>query len=495
MELYERFTDLDYKTPKGVRTALGMSSIDPFWVGIDKYRKANTQGLLLRTVGQASSYRYVATPALSKKYGDLGSKIEAFVKAYKELDSDTKAAVDKAFKKEALSRLNVIKRTKASELTLKAMVNKMYRDEEPAFASLKGYLEALEDMAYRGVRTLDEDFLAREFEFLCQTAELTSFYRQGATNEKSIRIQVGSLPEAYSEDIPLLMEGLMNFLAEDPTPIYLKAFIAMYALLAIRPFASYNEEMACLLCKAALSGHGEAATLLPVEVLLLPSESFSDYFATTLRTGDMTYVIQHTIKELNTAIDSSLDQITRFKKNALLEEFVVKTVEEPAPITPVEVKTEPVKIVEAPVKETPTVVPPRQEPRPEPKPEPRPEPRPTPTPTPEPRPVKRIEAIPVGEGERAVSAPRASLNDKEIKETAKYLRESHPGLSKGQCLFYASHCTLGRYYAIADYKKTMKCAYETARTSMDKLAAEGFYQKLQVKNKFVYTPIKQGENK
>ena len=35
-----------------------------------------------------------------------------------------------------------------------------------------------------------------------------------------------------------------------------------------------------------------------------------------------------------------------------------------------------------------------------------------------------------------------------------------------------------------------ECAYETARTSMDNLVSEGFYQKEMIKNKkYVYTPI------
>jgi hypothetical protein len=71
--------------------------------------------------------------------------------------------------------------------------------------------------------------------------------------------------------------------------------------------------------------------------------------------------------------------------------------------------------------------------------------------------------------------------------------ETNPRIRKPQALFFASHSSLGRYYTIQDYKRTIRCAYETARTSMDNLAAEGFYQKLQIKNKFVYTPIKQGE--
>jgi len=98
-------------------------------------------------------------------------------------------------------------------------------------------------------------------------------------------------------------------------------------------------------------------------------------------------------------------------------------------------------------------------------------------------------------GELAFTVPGTGLSDKEIKEYSRYIVETNPNVRRPQALFFAGHSVVGRYYTIQDYKRTIRCAYETARTSMDNLAAEGFYKKLQVKNKFVYTPIKQGENK
>ena len=69
------------------------------------------------------------------------------------------------------------------------------------------------------------------------------------------------------------------------------------------------------------------------------------------------------------------------------------------------------------------------------------------------------------------------------------LLESDPSLKKGEAYFYARHCTMNKRYTIAQYKKELGCAYETARTSMEHLAELGYYRKEQVKNKFVYTPI------
>ena len=65
-----------------------------------------------------------------------------------------------------------------------------------------------------------------------------------------------------------------------------------------------------------------------------------------------------------------------------------------------------------------------------------------------------------------------------------------PSLKKGEAYFYARHCTMHMNYTIAQYKKALGCAYETARTSMEHLVELHYYEKAQVKNKFVYTPIK-----
>ena len=93
--------------------------------------------------------------------------------------------------------------------------------------------------------------------------------------------------------------------------------------------------------------------------------------------------------------------------------------------------------------------------------------------------------------ERNVSLPTIpqGLDEKEISLVASSLCEMYPTLKPLQAQFYASHCTIGKYYTIAQYKKEMNVAYETARTSMDNLADLGLYKKEAQKNKFIYTPV------
>ena len=82
------------------------------------------------------------------------------------------------------------------------------------------------------------------------------------------------------------------------------------------------------------------------------------------------------------------------------------------------------------------------------------------------------------------------LDEKDARRLEQHLLELDVRLKKGEAYFYARHCTIGMYYTIEQYKKALKCVYETARTSMDHLAELGYYKKTKYGKKFVYTPVK-----
>lgn len=88
----------------------------------------------------------------------------------------------------------------------------------------------------------------------------------------------------------------------------------------------------------------------------------------------------------------------------------------------------------------------------------------------------------------------SGLQDSDILKITNDLMETYPSMKYSQAHFYASHCTIGRFYTINQFKQEEKTSYETARTSMDYLASIGFYQKTQMKNKFVYRPIPRNTN-
>lgn len=69
------------------------------------------------------------------------------------------------------------------------------------------------------------------------------------------------------------------------------------------------------------------------------------------------------------------------------------------------------------------------------------------------------------------------------------LLESYPVLHKVQAHFLVTHCTLGKFYTVDEFKSGEKVAYETARKGMDMLAQLGFYAKSKTGKKFTYAPL------
>ena len=198
---------------------------------------------------------------------------------------------------------------------------------------------------------------------------------------------------------------------------------------------------------------------LPIEGFTKHDPEYLDFANSAVEDGDLSYPVYYFLSSLRRR----------------LADMVIQEVER---------KDEPAPAIMAEAKEQPSPTPPSGV-----------ESRPTPAfdnPPPAIKaPIERIEEIPSSEGKLAIVVRKSQLSEKELKEAARYIAMTHPNLRKTQANFYVSHCEIGCYYTIADYKKHAKCAYETARTSMDKLAEEGFYKKLQLKNKYVYTPIKQ----
>ena len=89
----------------------------------------------------------------------------------------------------------------------------------------------------------------------------------------------------------------------------------------------------------------------------------------------------------------------------------------------------------------------------------------------------------------AVSYIPPALDEKQALRLEQHLLELDPSLRKHEARFYARHCTLGKSYTIAQYKRMIGCVYETARTAMDHLVELGYYRKDSSNKKFIYTPI------
>ncbi len=491
------YTDSSYLTRRELKIALGTSLIDNIWRSIEGYRQEYSKRLRLKTVSQLP-ITVTYTQALSNKFQNFWTKLSYLMMTYGRLGTSgpEKDAADRYAELILLKSAARLESKLASELALKAMSTGMYRDDNPELRAIFGYHKALRDLEQNFTDPVDENLLGKFYGEICAGEELTSFYRvfepKAVLNSRTIG---GAYECAPAKKIEECLDELWSFLQYDNASPVVKAFATLYMVHFIRPFDAHNDLVASLMAKAVLAGNnlGESMVLLPLENVLFVSEKLKDIMQETQSSGDLTYFICYAIDTLNPLLDAMLNQFNEISRLAIKKEAVETPAPKPEPVKP----AEPIEV--APKGETPELV--EVEPSPEKIPEPVVEKAVEETPAPaakeevkeQPKPKKAEPIREEEQGEVALARPREALNEREVRETARYLLETVPSLRRNQAYFFASHCTLGRYYTIQDYKKATRCAYETARTSMDALARNGFYKKLQIKNKFVYTPIKQGD--
>ena len=228
---------------------------------------------------------------------------------------------------------------------------------------------------------------------------------------------------------------------------------------------------------------GEFAAYFPLETLLNdnPNE-VNRLFGEVQATSDTTYYVSYALDSVNRLIDKMLDNIAEYSSQMIRDDFykadeveetpkeeVVKA--EPQPVIS---QSEPTPIVREVVREIIREVP---------------VPAPTiETPKAEPQKAEKAEMPENKPQGLAISYIPEELDEKTALRLERHLLELDVRLKKGQAHFYARHCTLGMYYTIDQYKKAVKCVYETARTSMEQLVEFGYYEKKQFGKKFVYTP-------
>lgn len=558
------YTDGQYLLRSEVVKAMNTTLIDGYWADILAYRKSKSVTLPFKSIANRF-FTLTLSEAIKTKINAFELVSARFAGVLKKLvDPKEKEQAERACLLLCLREVSLNENAQMSELSLKALLNGTYQENNPFHAPVIAYRDALysylHDPSSAPIRPND-DFLAEALGKCQGVSELTSFYRTTDFDSFAQKARYLYNPDynyAPHDYIEILMSDFLHWLSHgDEVSYFVKAVAASYYLDYVMPFGERNDEVASLLAKAAFqtSEAGKEAFLFPFEALLVKTARYKALALETQRSGDLTYLVMQAIDTLTPLIDSLSEEIKSIKIETYRSEFNAVSPEEksaatPAPkqpsaqqlslFTPNEEKPAEIKpapaVAEAPkpAPEAPVIVS-----SPEPAVAPSPvaptlAPVETPAPMSAPVPVAPLPATetkpmveeapkeePISEpvkeekprvvpeklitpaemepslekGESALSVEENPLSDKEIKEYTQYLLETNPALNKNQASFLANHCTMGRYYTIQQFKKFTRCAYETARTSMDKLAQERYYTKLQVKNKFVYTPIKKGESK
>ena len=509
-----KFTDESYLSRKALRRVMGMGGVDYIWQEVVSYRNANSIGFNpFKTIG-GHPFHLTLTPAIKKKIDEAEKALEALTASLDSTEGASRNALRRTYMFPALQGIRAGEGVSVSDSALKAMLSGRYEDEDPTGRGIYAYLKAVDAYFALGGPS-GEDFLPDALARMELTPELTSFYR----HEDPKRLyNIGGLDSVYGfapfGSIEVLMEDMYKGLEASGASPLVKAVAASFFADNVMPFARHSFECAVLLGLRYLEseGFGKAAYYLPLSQFLKKDARYQEAGAETQKTGDLTYMVLLACQILTPLAESLFQEGQKEKVEVyrpeyrrldpqeqneaalrgILKEIETKPEEQPVP----EVREEPAIVKEETVSETKVEEPlPREEVLLE------EEEEPVPVETPkkeEPKTVlPRLSPKDVGKAAlpRGYQNEPEALSEKEARDYARYLLETNPALSKGQARFYAFHCTMGRYYVIQQYKKFNRCAYETARTSMDKLASEGYYSKMQVKNKFVYTPSQRGENK
>ena len=504
-ELAIRFTEGKYATKSEVGKELKMSMFDNIWSNILNYRSGYNRYLSIKSI-EKNQLVVCFCPSVNALVNSADMKLIRLMKESTRL-SVTNGEVNR-FEDECLIRslkyVAAEHQCEASENYIRSLIHGDIREVSPDTRILSRYLEALKYVRRYHVNTIDVDFLAEIYSRLMGTNELTSFYRTTEDANRENRVLIDRIyTSAPVYLIEGMMESLFTFISTSTLSAATKASIAYYYINYIRPFSTFSDEVALLIAKAILAHDGlsELGVLLPLESLLVEQqEEITRLFVEVQKTSDTTYFVNFALKQMESKCDDLFNYIAQMKADTLRADFyredkpvapqgqsvqqsLFDMNEEPEPKpqpapapAPVQVQQAPVQ--PAPVQPAPVVIEVRpvvEQPKVE-------EVKPVEQPAIQEEPVSQTEQI-------AVAYIPPAIDEKQALRLEQHLLELDPSLRKHEARFYARHCTLGKSYTIAQYKRMIGCVYETARTAMDHLVELGYYRKDSSNKKFIYTPI------
>ena len=495
-DLAMRFTEEKYATKNEVARELKITSVDTFWANIQSYRANFYHYLTIRTI-EKNMLVLCGCPAISSLINNVEMKLIRANREYGLILPSSKQyrQITNKFGRDILSILNEAEQLGVGEDFYDSVLRHEVVSAIPQNMLLVNYLKALSYIKRSYVNPINEDFLADLYAKLLGTEELTQFYRASEDRNPENRVLIDRVyTSAPVNSIDSMMGNLFTFISNSKMSASLKAVVTFFYINYVKPFAKYSEEVAVLMAKAILAHDtfGETVVDLPLEKLLhLPAEEAARVYVEVQKTADITYFVNYGFKYLATLCDNILDSIAKSKVEELREDFyqvdekVEEVQESAAPVQ--EERIEKIDLFAASQEEEPKQAP-QQQPR-----EVNVAPKEVQNDEVEQEvqevPKKKTVKVTYVQEELAVAYIPVALDEKQAVLLEQDLLERDPELKKGEAKFYARHCTKGKKYTIAQYKKSLRCAYETARTSMDHLAELLYYRKEKIKNKYVYIPI------
>lgn len=445
-----KFSNEVYATRSEVSQYLGMSNIDVIWSGIVNYRSNYTLSLGIRNI-ERMPLNLVLSPRILDRLTYLERRLAKLMVKYARLKDDDYERYS-IRNNQLIDILKSVAQKYGIEFT-DGLANVIISGNPSALTPnqniLLNYYQALVQIETHFYDPIDEKFLRNILTILNANRVNENLYRVEEIEDRSSRFVIDRMYAAAPvERIEPMMSELLAFLNETNLSSLAKAIVAYFYVNIVKPFDCFSEEISVLLLKMVLahSDFDEISILLNFECLIAEyQEDINFVIKEVNRTNDVTYLLVKVLDIMEERIDNLFKSLSNINATSIEKEFFKN--EEPEEKS---VKKQ-VEVVE-----------------------------------------KEENLLHNVDYEVRVALPKLpiGLDEKDASRIAEHLLEMNPNLKRGEAMFYARHCTIGKYYTISQYKEMLDCAYETARTSMDHLAAEGFYRKEMVKNKkYVYTPI------
>ncbi len=462
-----RWSEEKYATKDEVRDAYNMSMIDNIWKQIIDYRRLYTKTLDLHNIDR-TPYMVVVTQTIQLKVASVERRLSRILVKTHDMKAYGKELFAKRRYAKTIEVLDSNYKTNISQEMVSHLLDEDLSTIPSQYSLIYNYIRTLKYYAsghytdiidYRLLESILKQIQGVSFDNLTLEKEYreeeieTSHYYQNNYVYKAAPI----------ERIADMIDELCNFVRESDLSPVIKAIVANYYLNYVKPFDYLNEEANALFAKICLGqfDFDEASMYLNFEKIVFDTdEKLNKISVECQKTLDLTYYVNYILDLLDEDLKDILDEIVLTERDEIKNEQIdlsedeglnaKSTVEEEAKPSErsVAVMARPVEFVKP------------QEPSPY-----------------------------IGESNVALPVFPAGLKEQDVEGIVTNLLEVYPYLKRTQAHFYARHCTIGKHYTISQFKKEENVAYETARTSMDFLAENGFYSKTKVRNKFVYSPV------
>ena len=453
-DLNQKYTIEKYCTKNDLAKIFGTQIVEPIWNQLSEFRKQHSIELSIFDASR-TRFKLIYIDSTQVKTAEINNHITLLVTAYSKLQAGSTAyyTFTRDMLKNSIRAIAQYNKLDATEVTISNLLNG--QEVSGQYKILERYNLALQILRTRINEPINEEFLAKYYAILRGEEELTCFYRTTDVQTLSSKVLVArdydqGIPSRMIDEImPVLLDNISNNSISLVTRLSSIFFMFNY----VKPFDKFNMELACLLAKRIIAGTnaGTASIYIPIESFINDKEFFNEISREVKRTHDFTYAFLKGADLANGCIDVSKERLDEVQSTIIDTEVKIGSDERKIEEEFGQYKAQP-KPVQPKTTETKAQI------------------------------QARLER-------NALHLETENLSEKELRAKANQMMEIDPYLNKHQANFYVHHCTPGRYYTLQQYVKFTGCVYETARTSMELLAKQGYYRQETIKNKFVYTPI------